>query len=114
MEKIMAHQHTAAQERVTSVRTEFPSRALMAEAETWWSTMAEYQQEVGRFISDRLNKDGEAVRLTLACGNWTDAIGIQARWVEEAMRDYNSEMSKLSGLYAKGAASAVREDRRSS
>jgi len=104
MEKIMAHQNTTAQEKVTSVRTEFPSRALMAEAETWASTMAEYQQEVGRFISDRLNKDGEAIRRTLASGNWTDAVGIQAQWVEEAVRDYNAEMSKLSGLYSKRAA----------
>lgn len=109
----MAHQKTA-EESVTNLRAEFPSRALMVGAETWWSTMTEYQQEVGRFISDRLNKDGETVRQTLACGNWTDAVGIQARWVEEAVRDYNAEISKLTGLYAKRAASAVRDERRSS
>jgi hypothetical protein len=114
MEKNMAHQKNAAQESVTDLRAEFPSRALMAGAETWWSTVTEYQQEVGRFISDRLNKDGEAVRRTLACGNWTDAVGIQARWVEEALRDYNAEISRLTGVYAKRAALAVRDERRSS
>jgi len=76
--------------------------------------VTEYQQEVGRFVADRINKDGEAVRQTLGCGNWPDAVGIQARWVEEAIRDYNAENSKLTGLYAKRAASAVREERRSS
>ena len=106
----MANQNTAAAERVT----EFPTRALVAGAETWWSTMAECQRELGQFISDRLVKDGETIRQTLSCRNWTDALDIQAKWVDETLRDYNAEVSKLTGLYAKAAASAVREERRRS
>ncbi len=74
--------------------------------------MAECQQEVGRFVSDRLAKDGEAMRQALSCRDWTVALDIQARWVEETLRDYNAEMSKLAGLYAKSAASTVRDERR--
>jgi len=114
MENNMAHEKTAAQERGTNLHAEFPSRALMAGAETWWSTVADCQQEAGRFISERLNKDGEALRQTLACSNWIDAVGVQARWVEEAVRDYTGEMRELTGLYAKRTALAVREERRSS
>ena len=86
------------------------SGALMAGAETWWSTLAECQREMGRFISDRLSKDGDAIRETLTCQNWTDVLEVQSKWVDETLRDYNAEMSRLSGLYAKGAAAAVRED----
>jgi hypothetical protein len=99
---------------VTNLREDAPSRALMAGAETWWSSMAECQRELGRFISDRLAKNGEAIRETLTCRNWTDALEVQARWVDETLRDYNTEMSKLSGLYAKAAASGVQEERRRS
>ena len=35
-------------------------------------------------------------------------------WMEEILRDYNAEMSKLTGLYAKTLTSTVREERRRS
>ena len=79
-----------------------------------WSTMTECQQEVGRFLTGRLEKDAEAIRQTLSCRDWTEALGIQARWMEEILRDYNAEMSKLTGLYAKTLTSTVREERRRS
>jgi len=40
-------------------RYEF-STGTLAGAETWWSTMTEYQREFGQFTSDRLAKDAEA------------------------------------------------------
>ena len=110
----MANQNTAAQERVANLREEFPSRALVAGAETWWSTVAEYQREIGHFVSDRLSKDGETIRQTLTCRSWRDALDLQARWVDETIRDYNEEMKKLTGLFAKAASSAVRDERRPS
>jgi hypothetical protein len=61
-----------------------------------------------------LAKDGEAIREILTCRNWTDALDVQARWVDETLRDYNAEMSKLTGLYAKAAPSRVQEERRRS
>jgi hypothetical protein len=54
------------------------------------------------------------MRQTLSCRDWSVALDIQARWVEETLRDYNAEMSKLAGLYAKSASSTVREERRRS
>src|SRR5215213_9810681 len=99
------HTNTATNERVTTPRTGLDTHALMIGAETWWSTMAEYQQEVARFMSDRLAKDSEAMRQTLSCRDCTDALRVQAKWADEILRDYNAEMSKLSGLYAKSAAS---------
>ena len=110
----MATHNTAQQERVTSLRADFPSRALVAGAETWWSTVAECQREIGQFISDRLTKDGETLRQALSCRDWTEALDIQARWVDQTVRDYNAEITRLTGLYAKAAASAVRDERRPS
>ena len=104
--------NSATVERLTSYRDEFGTGALMAGTESWWSTLAECQREMGRFISDRLSKDGEAIRETLTCQNWTDVLDVQSRWVDETLRDYNAEMSRLTGLYAKGAAAAVREEGR--
>jgi hypothetical protein len=34
-----------------------------------------------------------------ACRNWTDALTVQSRWVQETMRDYTAEASKLLALY---------------
>ena len=104
--------NTASNERGTTRRTGLDIDALMTGPETWFSTMAECQKEVGRFITDRLEKDAESLRQTFSCRNWTAALELQGRWVDETLRDYSAQMSKLTGLYAKGAASTVREERR--
>ena len=106
--------HTPSHERVSTSRTATDTKTLMFGAETWMSTMAECQHEVGRFITDRLGKDAEAMRQTLTCRDWTAALELQGRWMDETLRDYSEEMKKLTGLYAKGAASTVREERRHS
>ena len=98
--------NTASNERLTTSRTQLDINALMTGAETWFSTMVECQKEVGRFITDRLEKDAESIRQTFSCRDWTAALELQGRWVDETL------MSKLTGLYAKGAASTVREERR--
>jgi hypothetical protein len=108
------HTNTASNEHLTNRRAGFDTDALMAGAETWWSTVVECQQELGRFVSDRWAKDGEATRQTLSCRKWTEALDVQAKWADETLRDYNAQMRKLSGLYAKSAASTVREERRRS
>ena len=95
---------------VTTLRAELPNRALLDGAQTWWSTVAECQQEVAHFVSDRLAKDGEAIKDTLSSGNWSDALAVQARWVDETIRDYNAEITKLTKLYTKVAASAARKE----
>jgi len=104
----MQDKNTVRDERT---RPEFPSGAL-AGPETWWATMTEYQHEVGQFISDRLVKDAKAIRQTLSCRDWTAALEVQGRWVDETLRDYSEGMKRLSGLYAKQAAGTVRERHR--
>jgi hypothetical protein len=91
----------------------FPSEALVAEAKAWWSTVAECQHELGRFVSDRLAKDGESLRQSLTCRDWMDALNVQVRWTEETLRDYGRQMSKLTELCA-AASSAARNRRRTS
>jgi hypothetical protein len=74
--------------------------------------MAECQEEVGRFVSDRLAKDGEALRQSLTCRDWTEAVDVQARWFEETLRDYNTEMRKLTELFSNATSPAVQDNRR--
>jgi hypothetical protein len=44
----------------------------------------------------------------LGCRNLADATAIQSRWLEETVRDYNSEMTKLMGIYTKSANGSAR------
>ena len=53
------------------------------------------------FMSMRLEKDGETAREMLGCRNLADATAVQSRWLEETLRDYNSEMTKLMTLYTR-------------
>ncbi len=95
---------------VTNLRAELPNRALLNGAQTWWSAVAECQQEMANFVSARLAKDGEAIKETLTSRNWPDALAVQARWMDETMRDYNAEITKLTKLYAKAAASTAHKE----
>ena len=104
----MQDKNTVRDERT---RHEVPT-ALLAGPEAWWSTITEYQHEVGQFISDRLAKDAEAIRQTLTCRDWAAALEIRGRWVDETLRDYSEEMKKLTGIHAKTTASTVRERHR--
>jgi hypothetical protein len=96
----MATQDTAAQKHQTKADRELSRRAA-AEVATWWSTLAQCQHELGRFISHRLAKDSDSLRQTATCRDWTEALNVQAEWVKETMRDYSSEISKLADLYAR-------------
>ena len=100
-----------ADERSRTHRQEFPTEAVLMGAGAVWSTMVECQHAVGQFVSDRLTKDAEAIQKALSCHDWTQAVDVQARWVDETLRDYGEEVKKLTGIYAKHAASAVRDAR---
>jgi len=73
-------------------------QALAKAAETWFAASAECQREMMGFMSMRLEKDGETAREMLSCKNPADATAIQSRWIEETLRDYSSEMTKLMTL----------------
>ncbi|WP_262297831.1 phasin family protein [Microvirga sesbaniae] len=73
-------------------------QALAKSAETWIAVAAECHREMIEFVSMRLGKDGEAARDMLGCKSPTDATAIQTRWLEETLRDYGSEMTRLMAL----------------
>lgn len=75
------------------------TQALAKAAETWFATTAECQREMMGFVSMRLEKDSETAREMLGCRNLTDVTSIQSRWLEETVRDYNSEMAKMMAIY---------------
>jgi hypothetical protein len=68
----------------------------------WWAIMDECQREMIDFVSQRLTKDGFAVREALDSRNLKDALDVQCWWVQEALRDYNYEVSKVLSIIAKG------------
>jgi hypothetical protein len=76
-------------------------RALANATETWFAAATEYQREMMSFVSMRLQKDAEATREMMGCRNLADVTAIQSRWVEETLRDYNSEMGKLMTICTK-------------
>jgi hypothetical protein len=77
------------------------SQALAKATETWFAATAECQREMMSFMSMRVEKDGETAREILGCRNLADVTAIQSRWLEETVRDYTSETSKLMGIYTK-------------
>ncbi|WP_262266428.1 phasin family protein [Microvirga yunnanensis] len=79
----------------------YRGRALVNAAETWFTAATECQREMFGFVSMRLGKDGETAREMMVCKNPTDVAAIQSRWVEETLRDYNAEMTKLMTICAK-------------
>ncbi|MCG7394281.1 phasin family protein [Microvirga sp. ACRRW] len=87
------------------------SRALAVATETWFSAAAECQREMMGFVSMRLEKDGETTREIMACKTPTDAAAIQTRWLEETLRDYNAEMTKLMTICTKYANGGARTGR---
>ncbi|MGF9761283.1 phasin family protein [Microvirga sp. 0TCS3.31] len=76
-------------------------RALANATETWFAAAAECQREMMTFVSMRLQKDAETTREMMGCRILADVTAIQSRWVEETLRDYNSEMGKLMTICTK-------------
>ena len=58
-------------------------RALANAADTWFAAAAECQREM------------------MGCKNPADVAAIQSRWVEETLRDYSDEMTKLMTICTK-------------
>jgi hypothetical protein len=75
--------------------SEASSKVLARTAESWFAAVTEYQREMVDFVSMRLKKDGVAVRDMMGCKSPTDAAAVQSRWIEQTLRDYNSETKKL-------------------
>ena len=50
------------------------------------------------FVSRRAEKNGEVLRELTACQNWTDALSVQSRWVQEMVQDCAARTTKLLAL----------------
>jgi hypothetical protein len=68
---------------------------MMPGTDTLFATFASKQREMLDFVTMRLEKDGELIRELGACQNWADALTVHSRWVQETLRDYTAEASKL-------------------
>ena len=90
------------------------TQALTKAGETWFAATAECQREMMSFMSMRLEKDSETTREILGCGRLADVTAIQSRWLEEAVRDYNSEVTKLMGICTESLKGGGRAGGRSS
>lgn len=77
------------------------ARALAHASETWFAAATDCQREMMSFVSMRLEKDAETTREMMDCKNVADATAIQSRWMEETLRDYNSEIGKLMTIFTK-------------
>ncbi len=75
------------------------SRALASAAEQWVATTTECHREMIGFVAMRLEKDTETTREIMGCKNFAEMAAIQSQWLEETMRDYNSEMTKLMTIF---------------
>ena len=83
------------------------SQALAKSAEAWFAATAECQREMTGFVSMRLEKDGEAAREMMGCKNLADMAAIQSRWIEETLRDYSAEITKLMTICTKSASVGI-------
>ena len=68
---------------------------MMPGTDTLFATFASKQREMLDFVTMRLEKDSELIRELGACQNWADALTVHSRWVQETLRDYTAEASKL-------------------
>ena len=77
------------------------ARALANATETWFAAATECQREMMSFASMRLEKDAETTREMMGCKHFVDVTAIQSRWMEDTVRDYNSEIGKLMTICTK-------------
>lgn len=75
---------------------EFVSRAARA----YFNGAAQMNKELAEFLNHRMRKDFECARLLMGSKNGEDAFSAQAEFVEETIRDYAEETSKVFNLAA--------------
>jgi hypothetical protein len=73
---------------------EIASRASRA----YLNGAAKYNQELMGFVSSRLKKDVEAAQALMSSKSREDAFQAQANFVEDLMKDYSEEASKILAL----------------
>lgn len=63
-----------------------------------------WQQELTRFTTARLQRDGELGQKLLSAQNWADAMRIQQDWIKSAGQDYAEEANRLMQMAQKVSA----------
>ncbi|MGO4525197.1 phasin family protein [Microvirga sp. 2MCAF35] len=79
------------------------NQALVNAAEAWFAATTECQREMIGFVSLRLEKDAATTREIMGCQNLADVAAVHSRWMEETLRDYSSEMGKLTTICTRSA-----------
>ena len=82
-------------------------QAMANAAETWLAATTECHREMMGFMSMRLDKGAQTFREVLDCKSAAEISAVQSRWMEETLRDYNAEMTRLMAIYAKSADGAT-------
>lgn len=54
-----------------------------------------WQQELARFTTARLQRDGEFGQKLLGAQNWLEAVKVQQDWLQSAGQDYAEETNRL-------------------
>jgi hypothetical protein len=75
--------------------------------EAWWARGSEQQSEMLDFMSHRLSKASEALRELGQCRSWEEASGVQSKWMEDTLRDYSAQSTKVAAINLKQGADAV-------
>ena len=63
--------------------------------EAWWSVAGACQREILEFASRRLEKDGITIRQVMTAKDWPGRLTVQSQWLEDTMRDYSEEATKV-------------------
>lgn len=75
---------------------EFAARAARA----YFNGATKINQEMINFVNARVKKDMETARAIVTCRNSSDLFNAQASFLEEALRDYADEASRMFHLAA--------------
>ena len=75
---------------------EFAARAARA----YFNGATKINQEMINFVNARVKKDMETARTIVTCRNSSDLFNAQAQFLEEALRDYADEASRMFHLAA--------------
>ena len=74
------------------------ARSLAQAPETLLAAAAEGQREFLSFMAMRLEKDRNAIREVTSCQNWADVVHLQFDWMQEMLRDYGEQTSRMLAL----------------
>src|SRR5688572_12642452 len=75
----------------------------------WVSIISDYNGELFDFMARRLAKDARMMRELHDCESLNDVSGVHAKWLQETLRDYSDEATKLMALPLKPSTPPVHE-----